>query len=82
MLVYIWTSFLNKKDLFDHSTQRFYFINRNRIIVRKRYQKIGPDLKVVIRELLNLREIFVMSSPRISKFKSAFLGIIHGIFYK
>lgn len=73
---------LDKKRLFDHSPQRLYFINRNRIIVRKRYPKFGSPRRMVIREILNLREILVMSSPRILKLKKSLSGILSGIWYK
>lgn len=73
---------LKGHELFDHSAQRLYYINRNRIIVRKRYPKFGSPRRVLIREVLNLREIFLMESPRLLKFRYAIRGIIHGVFYK
>ncbi|KZL41393.1 glycosyltransferase [Secundilactobacillus collinoides] len=73
---------LNNKDLFDHSAQRLFYMNRNRIIVRKRFPEWGSDKRMIIRELLNLREIIVMSGPRLFKFKKAISGIKHGVFYK
>lgn len=72
--------FLNKKDLFDHSAQRLFYMNRNRIIVRKRHRQFGSPLRMTIRELLNLREILVMGPPRSKKMKNAIAGILQGVF--
>lgn len=74
--------FLNKHELFDHSVKRLYYMNRNRIIIRKRHPAFGSPVKMVVREILNLREVLVMSSPRGQKFKNAVIGIFQGIFYK
>jgi rhamnosyltransferase len=70
---------LHNRDMFDHSPERMFYMNRNRIIVRKRYPEFGSPIKVTIREVLNLREIILMKSPRLKKFKLAVLGIIKGI---
>lgn len=73
---------LDHKELFDHSNQRMYYINRNRLIVRKRYPQFGSPLGMLIAEVLNLREICVMDSPRFRKLYKAVKGILEGIFYR
>ncbi|MGX6454056.1 glycosyltransferase [Pediococcus acidilactici] len=70
---------LHNRDMFDHSPERMFYINRNRIIVRKRYPEFGSPIKVTIREVLNLREIFLMKSPRIKKLRLAMWGIVKGV---
>ncbi|VDG32749.1 rhamnosyltransferase [Lactobacillus brevis] [Lactiplantibacillus mudanjiangensis] len=74
--------FLSKHELFDHSSMRLYYINRNRLIVRRRYPEFGSPFRMFLRELLNLREIFVMSFPKMKKMKCAIVGIVHGLFYR
>lgn len=71
---------VNNPGTTDHSPMRMYYGNRNRIIVMKRYPDQGSALKVFLHEVLNLREILVMKSPRMKKMGMAILGIIHGIF--
>lgn len=73
---------LNKRELFDHSAQRLYYINRNRLIVRKRHPQSGSSIRMLFREVLNLREVLAMKSPRIKKIRFAILGIIEGALYK
>lgn len=73
--------FLNKHELFDHSAQRLFYINRNRLIVRKRYSEFGSFNKMLIHEILNLREIFVMQGSKQKKFKKAISGILKGILF-
>lgn len=73
---------LKNRDLFDHSASRLYYLNRNRIIVRRLHPRYGSPIKMTIREILNLREICVMGEPRNQKLKQSLLGIIHGIFFK
>lgn len=74
--------FLNKHELFDHSAQRLFYINRNRLIVRKRYPEFGSFNRMIIREILNLREIFVMQGSKHKKFKKAISGILKGILFR
>ncbi|MFV0982666.1 glycosyltransferase [Latilactobacillus sakei] len=73
--------FINKHELFDHSAQRIFYINRNRLIVRKRYPEFGSYNRMLIREILNLREIFVMQGSKHKKFKKAISGILKGILF-
>lgn len=73
---------LKNKELFDHSPQRLYFINRNRLIVRKRYPKYGSPLGMFIAEVINLREILIMDKPRLKKLISSLKGIFDGTFYR
>lgn len=73
---------LEKEELFDHSYKRLYYLNRNRIIVRKRYPQFGSPFKITIAEILDLRKVFVMKRPRLRKFNNSLRGIIDGILYK
>lgn len=73
---------LDHKILFDHSAERLFYINRNRIIVRKRYPQFGSALGVFVTEVLALREIVLMKKPRWKKLQKSLEGILAGILYK
>lgn len=70
---------LKNQIIFDHSPMRMYFMNRNRLIVRKRYPEFGSMTRILMREILNLREIVLMDSPRSRKLIFAIRGIWDGI---
>ncbi|MDF8368741.1 glycosyltransferase family 2 protein [Weissella paramesenteroides] len=72
---------LKNKYIFDHSYIRLYYINRNRIIVRSRYPEFGSPYKMIIREIINLREIFLFKPSRLKKFIFSIKGIGEGICY-
>lgn len=73
---------LDRKELFDHSCKRLFYLNRNRIIVRKRYPQFGSSFKMMIAEILDLRKVLVMKGSKIKKFSNSLLGIVSGILHK
>ncbi|GDZ84749.1 glycosyltransferase family 2 protein [Leuconostoc citreum] len=72
---------LKKKHVFDHSAYRLYYINRNRIIVRAKFPEYGSPYKMIVRELINLKEILLFEKPKVNKLRFSIKGIFAGIYY-
>lgn len=72
---------LKGRYIFDHSPMRMYYMNRNRLVVRSKYPEYGSPINMLIREILNLREIFLFNSPRTQKIYWAVRGILSGTRY-
>lgn len=70
---------LNEHEVFDHSAFRIFYIFRNRLIVRRRHPQSGSPVRMLIREILNLREILIMRKPRFAKLRAALRGILRGV---
>ncbi|MHA5099210.1 glycosyltransferase [Oenococcus oeni] len=66
----------------DHSPMRLYYLNRNRIIVYRRYPLFFKDKRnPVLIDLVTLRDIFAFKKTRIEKLRFALRGIIDGLKY-
>lgn len=70
--------------LYDHSPAREFFLQRNRIIMDKRYasKKIHKYIPEIIISIIHLRSILIYSAPRFSKLMAGIKGIIQGMHYK